>query len=106
MHDLRGHHRVEFARRAWCEHARLTLYLPVSNLSKDGMFLRTTTPFEPGETLKVSFPADGHQPRIVAQVEVVWARRAGPSSGLGCRVVRFLEGEEAYGRLVRSLQAA
>jgi Tfp pilus assembly protein PilZ len=106
MPELRDHRRVEFERRAWCEHPQLTLYLPVSNVSRGGMFLQTSTPFEPGDALRVSFDArDGAGP-IVAEVEVVWACRAGRSSGVGCRVVAFLEGEEAYGRLVEALNLA
>ena len=102
MDELRDHRRVEFDRRAWCEHPRLTLYVPVSNVSRGGLFLQTVTRFEPGEALKVSFDADGSE-KIVAEVEVVWACGAGKSSGIGCRVVTFLQGEDAYGRLVETL---
>jgi hypothetical protein len=105
MSEVRRHRRVEFDRRAWCEHHSLTLYLPVSNVSLGGMFLQTTTPFETGDRLKVSFEAAGRatEGRIVAQVEIVWAHRAGRGSGVGCRVLGFLQGEDAYLRMVQSL---
>jgi Tfp pilus assembly protein PilZ len=106
MYDLRGYRRVEFDRRAWCEHPHLTLYLPVSNVSRGGMFLQTSTPFEPGETLRVSFPASDSEEKIVVQVEIVWSCRAGRGSGIGCRVTKFLHGEAAYCRLVAGLEAA
>ncbi len=105
MPDTRRHPRVEFDRRAWCEHPSLTLYLPVSNVSQGGMFLQTTTPFELGDQLRVSF--DGAEPtdKIVAQVEIVWAHKAGKSSGVGCRVLGFLRGGSEYGKLVEGLAA-
>jgi Tfp pilus assembly protein PilZ len=106
MYDLRGDRRVQFDRRAWCEHQRLTLYLPVANVSRGGMFLQTSTPFEPGETLRVCFPATDADEKIVALVEIVWSCRAGRGSGVGCRVLNFVQGEAAYGRLVAGLEAA
>jgi Tfp pilus assembly protein PilZ len=105
MYDLRGERRVELERRAWCEHARLTLYLPVSNVSRGGMFLQTSTPFEPGETLRVSLTTESDE-RIVVVVEIVWSCRAGRGSGIGCRVLKFVQGESAYCRLVAGLEAA
>jgi Tfp pilus assembly protein PilZ len=104
--DHRHHRRVEFERRAWCEHQQLTLYLPVSNVSRSGMFLQTTTPFRTGDTLRVSFESSDGSERIVAQVEIVWACRAGRSSGVGCRVTHFFQGEDAYGRMVDELKRA
>jgi Tfp pilus assembly protein PilZ len=105
-HELRNHRRVEFERRAWCEHQQLTLYLPVSNVSRSGMFLQTTTPFCTGDTLRVSFESSDGSERIVAQVEIIWTCRAGRSSGVGCRVLKFFQGEEAYGRMVEALKSA
>jgi len=106
MQDLRHHRRVTFDRRAWCEHQYLTLYLPVSNVSHGGMFLQTTTPFVPGERLRVSFEAPNGGDPIVAQVEIVWCCRAGRGSGVGCRVTSFVQGEAAYEQLVEMLQSA
>lgn len=105
MPETRKHRRIEFDRRAWCEHHSLTLYLPVSNVSLGGMFLQTTTLFEPGDRLKVSFEGPEPTEKIVAQVEIVWAHKAGRGSGVGCRLLGFLHGGEAYGKLVEGLAA-
>jgi hypothetical protein len=105
MDELRDHRRAGFEGRAWCESSGLTLYVPVSNVSRGGMFLQTVTPLPPGSALQISFEAGEHE-KVVAGVEVVWSCRAGRSSGVGCRVLGFLEGAEAYERLVRSLSAA
>jgi len=105
MSETRRHRRVEFDRRAWCEHHSLTLYLPVSNVSKGGMFLQTTTLFEPGDQLRISFEGTEPAEKIVAQVEIVWAHKAGKGSGVGCRVLSFLRGGDAYGKLVEGLSA-
>jgi hypothetical protein len=102
LQETRRHQRVDFDRRAWCEHHSLTLYLPVSNVSLGGMFLQTTTPFETGDRLRISFEEPTGE-RIVAQVEIVWAGKSGRSSGVGCRLLGFLEGSEAFGRMVRGL---
>lgn len=104
MQETRRHPRADFERRAWCEHPALTLYLPVSNLSLGGMFLQTTTPFDLGDRLRVSFDEPGGE-KIVAQVEIVWGGRSGRAPGVGCRLIGFLEGQEAFGRLVLGLTA-
>ncbi len=105
MPDVRQYRRVEFDRRAWCEHPSLTLYLAVSNVSTGGMFLQTTTVFEPGERLKVSFEGAEPSDRIVAHVEIVWVDRAGREPGVGCSLIGFLHGEDAYAKLVEGLSA-
>ncbi len=105
MPETRKHRRLDFDRRAWCEHHSLTLYLPVSNVSMGGMFLQTTTLFEPGDRLKVSFEGPEPSEKIVAQVEIVWAHKAGRGSGVGCRVLGFLRGGDSYGKLVEGLAA-
>jgi Tfp pilus assembly protein PilZ len=105
MHELRRHPRMDFDRRAWCEHQTLTLYLAVSNVSQGGMFLQTSAPFRAGETIRVSMDIEGEQVPVVADVEIVWTGKTGRSSGVGCRVVRFNEGEQGYLRLVERLSS-
>lgn len=98
MDELRRHPRLEFDRRVWCEHHDLTLYLPVANVSRGGMFLQTSAAFSIGDTVRVSLELDGAAApsRVVADVEVVWSGRAGRIAGFGCRLVRFSEGEDTY----------
>jgi Tfp pilus assembly protein PilZ len=97
--ELRRHLRVDYQRRAWCEHSDWTQYLAITNLSHGGLFIQTPTPFQPGELLRVSF-TDGA--RIVLETEVVWAMR-GRQVGVGCQVVAFLEGEARYAELIDRL---
>lgn len=102
--DMRRHRRLDFDRRAWCEDQDLTLYLNISNLSRGGMFIQTATPFAVGQALEVSFRPDDDDD-VVVKVEVVWTGRAprrGP--GVGCRLLAFARGEEAFARLVNKLE--
>jgi Tfp pilus assembly protein PilZ len=104
MHELRRHPRVEFARKAWCEHASFTLYVHVANVSVGGMFLQTSAAFQEGETVRVSLELED-QAQVTADMQIVWIGRRGRSPGVGCRVLRFSEGERAYVSLVERLAA-
>lgn len=100
--ELRRAPRLEFQGRAWCEHRQLTLYLAIRNLSREGLFLQTATPLAAGERVVISLQ-DG-DPAIVIEAEIVWTvprRRVG---GVGCRIVRFLEGAEHYPSLLEKLR--
>lgn len=97
--ELRRHFRVEYQRRAWCEHSDWTQYLAITNLSHGGLFIQTPTPFQRGELLRVSFSDEG---RIVFEAEVVWATRT-RQVGVGCRIVGFVEGEARYASLIDRL---
>jgi hypothetical protein len=100
-HELRRAPRLEFQGRAWCEHRQLTLYLAIRNLSSNGLFLQTATPLETGERVTLSLRDD---PGIVIEAEVVWMvpeRRVG---GVGCRIVRFLQGADRYPALLERLR--
>lgn len=103
MHELRRHPRVEFERKAWCEHDSLTLYLHVANVSLGGMFLQTSAPFQRGETIRVSLDLEEERAQVTADVEIVWVGRLGRSPGVGCRVLKFSQGEHAYARLLDRL---
>lgn len=97
MEELRQHPRLEFERRGWCEHQALTLYLPIANVSRGGMFLQTSASFRVGDTVRVSLVLDeAPGGRVVADVEVVWSGRNGRAPGFGCRLVGFCEGENTY----------
>jgi len=102
MEDNRRHTRVGFERRAWCEHARLTLYLPITNVSHEGMFLLTGAAFRPGEQLKISIDSEESEEPVVADVEIVWTGRGTRGSwGCGVRVLNFSSGESQYRSLLR-----
>jgi hypothetical protein len=98
--ELRRGQRVEFQRRAWCEHRDLTLYLLVANLSPSGMFIQTSTPFAMGERLRVCV-CDA--PRIVIDVEIVRCERRARQAGIGCRLLSFVQGEGSYPALLLHL---
>jgi Tfp pilus assembly protein PilZ len=99
MRELRRHLRVDYQRRAWCEHRDWTQYLAITNLSHGGLFIQTPTPFQAGELLRITFSDDG---RIVLEAEVVWAKR-GRQVGVGCQIVDFHDGEARYAALIDRL---
>lgn len=100
--EFRRHRRVAFQRRAWCEHRNWTQYLSITNLSHEGLFIQTPTPFEPGELLRVSFSdGDAH---FSFEARVIWTASA-RQVGVGCQVVAFVEGEERYAALIDRLAA-
>lgn len=103
-HELRRHVRVEFQRRAWCEHRDWTLYLPIANLSHGGLFLQTSTAFAPGEPLRICLSA--REPLIIMEVEVMWSSPSGRTVGVGCAITSFVQGSKAYGELVDQLAQA
>ncbi|HEX5658108.1 MAG TPA: PilZ domain-containing protein [Polyangiales bacterium] len=102
LQEHRRHLRVDYQRRAWCEHRDWTQYLAITNLSHGGLFVQTPTPFLPGEQLRVAFSDDG---RIVLEAEVVWATR-GRQVGVGCRIVAFVEGEARYAAMIDRLASS
>jgi hypothetical protein len=100
--ELRRAPRLEFGHRAWCEYREITLYLPVVNVSRGGLFLHTSTPLAVGERLKVSvLPGAGG---IALEAEITWSRRRGRGAGVGCRIVSFLDGAERYAALLEHLR--
>lgn len=98
--ELRRHPRVDFRRRAWCEHRAFTLYLPLANLSHGGLFVQTSTPFASGELLRVCLT--DRDPLIIVDVEVVWSA-GGTRVGVGCAIKSFVQGAESYSELVEQL---
>lgn len=104
MQEQRINDRFGFERRARCEHQSGTHEFIVSNVSPGGLFLQTSMPLLPGDTLDISFELSAGK-RIVALVEIVWVCRAGKGSGLGCRIVGFTQGRELYERLFEMLES-
>lgn len=102
--ELRRHLRVEFSRRAWCEHRDWTLYLPLANVSQGGLFVQTSTPFASGELLRVCL--SDRDPVIVMDVEVMWSSTHAPRVGIGCAIRSFVQGASAYTDLVEQLTSS
>jgi Tfp pilus assembly protein PilZ len=98
--ELRVGGRVDFHRRAWCEHNDLTLYLLVENLSDGGLFIQTSTPLKLGERLRVCVL---DMPSIIVDVEIVWTLQHSRRGGVGCRVISFAQGEDCYSALLARL---
>jgi hypothetical protein len=98
--DQRRGERVVFQRRAWCEHRDFTLYLRVADLGPGGLFLQTSTPFVPGDRLRVCLL---ETPRIVVEAEVVRNAQHRRQPGVGCRLVAFIQGGEHYSLLLARL---
>jgi Tfp pilus assembly protein PilZ len=72
------------------------------DISKEGMFVRTTNIYPPGATLtvKISMP-DGIC--ITLEGRVMWAKRVPPQmarlvkkAGFGLKILGFIEGEDIY----------
>lgn len=101
MNEQRRHPRVPVRQRVWCEGANVTLYVQALNVSRGGLFVRTASPAEIGRAFRVSF-SDLEDGEVVAQVEVVWARRENGSGqpGMGVRIVDFESGAENYANFV------
>src|SRR6185369_16823193 len=75
------------------------------DLSRSGIFIKTAQIVPPGRSIKVEFMLDD----AVVKLEgtVIWAKKV-PANlirlvqkcGMGVRITRFLEGEDAYLRLL------
>lgn len=75
------------------------------DVSVDGLFIKTTNISRPGSLIRVIMELEGG---TVVELEgrVMWAKKVPPQmihlvrkSGMGVRIVRFIAGAEAYGRL-------
>jgi hypothetical protein len=104
VQELRRHPRVDFAQRAWCEHRDWTLYLTISNVSQDGLFIQTSTPFARGELLRICLSSVARgAPLIELEAEVLWSSSRGRVVGVGCQIRQFAQGREQYCALVEQL---
>lgn len=102
--ELRRYPRVEFSRRAWCEHRDWTLYLNIANVSQAGLFIQTSTAFARGELLRVCLsPLTLGAPLIELEVEVMWSSSRGRAMGVGCQIRDFAQGRDEYLALVEQL---
>ncbi len=101
--NRRKSQRVHLNRRVWCEGENVTLYVPATNASERGLFLRTATPFPKGKRAKIDLELEGGG-AISAEVEVVWSRPPGTVDptipGMGLRILRFTRGEDDFNRFL------
>ena len=104
MVDNRRHPRADVGQRLWCETEASTLYVRAGNVSAGGMFIRTASPAEVGQRLRISFEDRVAGP-VVAEAEVVWARTAdeGGGPGMGVRILAFERGDASYRRFVKTV---
>lgn len=74
------------------------------DISRTGLFVKTTNICRPGSLIRIAMELEG----TVVELEgrVMWAKKVPPQmihlvkkSGMGVRIVRFISGAEAYGRL-------
>lgn len=71
------------------------------DISRTGIFIKTPYIIPPGKKIKVAFELD--QQMVQLEGTVVWAKKVPPNlirvaqkCGMGVRITRFVEGEDAY----------
>lgn len=80
------------------------------DLSNFGLFIKTGLVQGPGRELVVDLSLSQGEHIVKMVVKVQWAKRVPPAllrsykGGMGCTIVRFLEGEEYYRALCDELQ--
>lgn len=78
----------------WCEADDFTLYVHTANVSRYGLFVRTSHPLPPNTPFTVVFK----ELEVAAAVRVSWVRQGAGSSqsGMGLEITRFDRGETSY----------
>ncbi|MBI5525556.1 MAG: PilZ domain-containing protein [Deltaproteobacteria bacterium] len=93
--ERRRFRRIGFQSRCWCEGRNVTLYVQIRNASLGGLFIKTHTPFNPGDQVRVRWGFPGTQGDHEAVMEVVWkrdtARAAGEVPGMGLKFISVPE---------------
>lgn len=98
--ESRRYKRVELKTRCWCVGEGATLYVNITNIGAGGLFVKTFTPFRPGEKVKVRWTFPGEQAEHEAVTEVAWNRDDRTPPGMGLRFVSVRdETAEALRRL-------
>lgn len=100
--DRRQYPRVPVPIRFWIDDGHHTVYLRPYDVSRGGLSLRASAPFQRADELhvRVELPDGGE---VHASGEVVWVKRLtdtteGPR--LGARFLQFLQGEERFYQLL------
>jgi hypothetical protein len=96
MAERRSSKRISAHLKVWCEHEELTLLTTTVSLAKNGLFLRSSRPFEAGTALVLTIEELG----MVAHAEVrcCLGTRCSQQPGIGVELVRFERGAVAYER--------
>lgn len=93
--ERRRFKRIRLQGRCWCEGKNVTLYVQIRNAGLGGFFIKTHTPFNPGEQVKVRWGFPGQQGEHEAVMEVIWKRETqrGPEElpGMGLKFTRVPE---------------
>jgi uncharacterized protein (TIGR02266 family) len=99
--------RVECSTRCWCENPGVIQYVHLANVSEGGMFIRTQSPFQVGETVRVrwEFPDMPHE--FEATMQVMWKSEGGQGRhrepGMGLKFLSLCEPvPAALGRFIYS----
>jgi PilZ domain len=103
MPERRRTKRVPTRLKVWCEGEDFTLLAETINVSKTGLFVRTSSPPPSGGELKVTI----EELDTVAQVEVRWARssRDQTRGGMGLHILTFERGAGAYEHYVEQVRS-
>ena len=93
--ERRRFKRVAVESRCWCEGKNVTLYVQIRNVSFGGLFIKTHTPFNPGEQVKVRWSFPALQGEHEAIMTVVWKRETfhghDDVPGMGLKFLRIPE---------------
>ena len=93
MSERRRAKRIAARFKVWCEGDHFTLLAETDNVSRTGLFVRTSSPPLQGEQFKVTIDDLG----MAAQVEVSWARAGrDPRGGMGLRILSFERGSAEF----------
>lgn len=97
MSERRRAKRIAARFKVWCESEQFTLLAETGNVSRTGLFVRTSSPPAPNERFKVTIADLG----MVAQVEVSWSRNGrDPRGGMGLRILAFEGGSSEYAHFI------
>jgi len=82
----------------WCEADDFTLYVHTANVSRHGLFVRTSHPLPPETPFTVVFK----ELMAAAEVRVTWVRQGAGSahSGMGLQITAFERGESSYAEFI------
>ena len=94
MSERRGSKRTSARLKVWCEGEDFTLLAETVNVSKGGMFVRTSSPPAATGPYKLTIEELG----TVAEVEVRWVRKGREPGrrGMGLQILDFDRGAQAF----------
>ena len=98
MSERRVDKRYPIQVRVWCEGDDFTVLVETQNVSRMGMFIRTSNPPPRGKCFKMVIEELG----TVANVEVKWVRDKSQNirPGMGVQILDFEQGGHAFERFL------